>query len=142
MALTGVNFAEEREYISPKDPDKENPTKFKLGLLDPFVRSYIEEQTTRMELGSGGPDAPAGVGFSQIKNDILTVRLGLVGIENYLHPETGKPVEFRSTSRNIGRKMYTMVSEQVVSLMPTDLLHELAEEIRRDNRMTEEESKN
>ena len=50
--LTGINIYEAKPYVSKYDPDKNNPTTFQIGSMDPFLRSYIEDATTSLKFSS------------------------------------------------------------------------------------------
>lgn len=140
--LIGINSAETRIYISKLDTDRENPTKFHLGTLDPFVRSHIEEQTNRLSMSSVNPDDQASLSYSPLKRNILIVRLGLKDIEGLIDPRVNQPIKFDTVSLPVGRKNYNVVSDSIISMMPVDLINELAEQILSDNRLNPAEAKN
>jgi hypothetical protein len=142
MALIGINSAETRDYVSPKDPDKDNPTVFSVGVLDPYVQSYIEEMTNKISVRSKNPDERASINYSDLKRNILIVRLGVKDIRNFIDPQTQKPIRFDTVSMPLGGKNFPAITESIISMMSKELINELAGEVETDNNLSEEEEKN
>lgn len=140
--LTGINIHETRKYVSKRDPDKDNPTLFHVGVLDPFLRSWIEDKCTSIEFSSGGADDPAKGNVLAKKRNILLVKYGVRDIENFLDPQTKAPVKVTIGNTSIGGKSYPALPDQVISLLGTPLIDELAEEILREQDLGETERKN
>ena len=140
--LTGINIYESKPYVSKYDPDKSNPTTFHIGALDPFLRSYIEDQTTSLKISSKNPNDMAEANILVSKRGILAVKFGMRGLDNFADPQTQKPVKFETISTSINGKNFPAVSDEIIRMMPKDLIDELAEVILSANKLTEEESKN
>lgn len=141
--LTGINIAETRDYKSRYDKDHDNATIFKIGVLDAFVRSFLDDKATSFEIDTKNPEnSPATAVVKSAANRILVVRLGIKGIENFIDPQTKEPVKFNLAPMNIGGKSYQALPERVISLMTDDLLKELADVILNANVLDGEAEKN
>ena len=140
--ITGININEVQSYVSKHDPDKNNPTKFLIGVLDPNLRSFIEDQTTSFEFSSKNPSDAAKANINAGKRNLLAVKFGLRGIENFLDPETKAPVQFSTNSTPIGCKNYPAVTERILAMVPREIRDELAEVILNENVLNEDEIKN
>jgi hypothetical protein len=142
MALTGINIFETKRFISKLEKDKENPTVFHLGLLDPILRAEFEDESLIFEKSSSNPNDPAKATIARSGFNIKVVRFGLKGMDNFLDPRTNKPVPFETVSVSIKGKNYNIASEQIVKMLGKKLTEELAEEILSENIFSEEEEKN
>ncbi len=140
--LTGINIYEIKPYKSKLDPDKENSSIFHIGLLDAFLRTHIEDQTTSFEFSSKNPKDSAKANINASKRNLLVVRFGLKGLDNFLDPRDKKPVKFDTVSVAVNGKNYTAVSDEILSMLPKVLIDELSEVILSENTLAEEESKN
>jgi hypothetical protein len=70
------------------------------------------------------------------------VKFGLKGLENFIDPQTKKPVVFDTISVSIGGKNYDAVSDPILALLGNELRSELSEEILKENSLTGEQKKN
>jgi hypothetical protein len=140
--LTGINIYETKPYKSKLDPDKENPSIFHIGMLDSYLRACIEDQTTSFEFSSKNPKDSAKANINASKRNLLVVRFGLKGLDNFLDPRDKKPVKFDSLSVAVSGKNYMAVREEILAMLPKTLIDELSEVILEENTLTEEESKN
>jgi len=140
--LTGINIYETKPYKSKLDPYKDNPTIFHIGLLDSYLRAYIDDQATSFEFSSRNPKDLAKANVNASKHNLLAVRFGLKGLDGFLDPRDNKPVKFSTVSVSIIGKNYTAVSEEILAMLPKALIDELAEVILAENVLSEEEVKN
>ncbi|MDD5450199.1 MAG: hypothetical protein PHO42_06380 [Candidatus Omnitrophica bacterium] len=140
--ITGININETKPYVSKIDPDKNNPTIFQIGVLDPFIRSHIDDQSTNFELSSKNPDdlARANVGLS--KRNVLAVKFGLRGLENFADPQTKKAVSFDTVSVSINKANYNAVTDVILKMFSKTLIDELAKVILDENELSAAETKN
>lgn len=137
--LTGININEVKPYISKLDI-QEPKSKFMIGVLDPAVKAYVEDQTTVYDRDENG-NPKARIMFSQ--RAYLTVKFGLRGVENFLDPSTGKPAEFKTEQVFLNNRGYAAVSDEIMRLLGDgNLLSELAMVIWEWNGLSEEETKN
>ncbi len=140
--LTGININETRKYVSKRDPDKENPSVFHIGVLDPFLRSWIEDKCTSIEFSSGGADDPTRGNVLAKKRNILLVKYGVRDIENFLDPQVKAPIKVTLGNTSISGKAYPALADQVISLLGTALIDELADEVLKEQDLSGDERKN
>ena len=140
--LTGINVYETQDYISKLDLDKKNPTIFKIGCLEPMIKADIEDEVTSFEISSSKNSDPAKTNLKINKRNIMAVKFGLKGLENFMDPQTKKPVKFDTSSISKGGKNYNIVSDDIIALLGLKLINELAERILLENQLSEKERKN
>ncbi len=140
--LTGINIYESKPYTSKLDADSGNPTVFQIGLLDSMLRAFIEDQTTSFEFSSKNPKEAAKVNINASKRNLMVVKFGLKGLENFIDPRDKKPVKFDTVSVPVNGKNIKAVTDEIVSMFPKALIDELAEAILAENVLSEEEAKN
>lgn len=140
--LTGINIYETKPYKSKLDPDKDNPTIFHVRLLDSHLRAFIEDQTTSFEFSSKNPKDPAKANINASKRNLLVVKFGLKGFDNFLDPRDKKPLKFDMVSTAINGKNYSAVTDEIISLLPKSLIDELSEVVLAENSLSEDEEKN
>jgi hypothetical protein len=140
--FTAINLNEEKTYVSPKDPDKENPTVFHLGALDTFVKTYIEDKTSLLGQDPTKAGDEVSVSINLASRNALVVRFGLKGIDNLKDPATGQPVVFKTQKTAIGGAPYEFLAHEVFARIPYLLIGELADEILKINTLSGEEIKN
>ncbi len=140
--LTGINIYETKPYKSKLDLDKDNSTVFHVGLLDSHSRAYIEDQTTSFEFSSKNPKDPAKANINASKRNLLVVKFGLKGFDNFLDPRDRKPLKFDTVSTAINGKNYSAVADEIIAMLPKALIDELSEVILAENSLSEDEEKN
>ena len=140
--LTGINIYESKPYKSKLETDAGNPTVFNLGLLDSHLRAFIEDQTTSFEFSSKNPKDPAKANINASKRNIMVLKFGLKGLENFLDPRDKKPVKFDTVSVPVNGKNYNVVSDEIISMFPKVLIDELADVILSENTLGGDEAKN
>ena len=145
MAYRALKINSVIDCIDPQDPDKDNPTIWKLGILDSMIKAELDDEVTVFESNQSKGDQDNTRARTELKINqakLQYVRFGLKGFENYLDPETDKPVVFDTTSVARGGKNYNVVSDKIMRAIPSDLLARLADKIKKLNEMTEQERKN
>ncbi len=143
MAIKGINIYETKDYVSKFDPDKKSPTVWKIGILDSLLKSKLKDIVTTYEVDPAKPDegrAKTTLNINQSRVEI--VRFGLKGFENFLDPKTGKPVKFDTISKASYGRNYNVVTDEVLKIIPENILYELADEISKESGLTAEEEKN
>lgn len=140
--MTGINIHEEKPYISKLDPDKANPSTYKIGVLSPALSAAIDDQVAVYEGSSQNPNDPVKVNINNNRRNLLIVKFGLRGIENFADPQTNKSVSFDTTSVSIQGKNYPSVSDSIMDMLSKELIAELAEVITNANKLSEAERKN
>jgi hypothetical protein len=141
--MIGINITETKDYVSKHETNKESPTIWKIGILDSILKSKIQDVITTYEADPANPKSIKAMAKVNVEERALDiVRFGLRGIENFLHPQTGKPIQFETISVNRFGKNYNLVSDEIIKVIPSKVLSELAEEISKQSGITEEETKN
>jgi hypothetical protein len=142
MALIGINTYETKDYISKYDPDENNPTVFKIGLLDAQIKGWVMDKISDFEMSSLNPDDKAKVTFRINQRNLELVRFAVKDIVNLIDPQTKQPVKFDTISTPMFGRNYNIVSDRILSMLPLEVITELAEEILKEIGLTEEEQKN
>ena len=140
--LTGINIYESKPYTSKLDADASKPTVFQIGLLDSMLRAFIEDQTTSFEFSSRNPKESAKANINASKRNLMVVKFGLKGLENFIDPRDGKPVKYDTVSVPVNGKNYMAVTDEIISMFPKGLIDELAEVILAENTLSGDEAKN
>jgi hypothetical protein len=140
--LTGINIFESKPYVSKLDKDSGDPTVFQIGLLDSNLRAFIEDQTTSFEFSSKNPKDAAKANINASKRNLMVVRFGVRGLENFIDPRDKKPVKFDTVSMPVNGRNYKALTDEITSMFPKALIDELAEVILAENTLSEEEAKN
>jgi len=140
--LTGIDVNATREYVSKLDPDKQNPTVFHIGLLDPVLRAEVDDESSTYEMSSTNPNDKARVRLNWNKRQIMAIKFGIKGIDNFIDPQTNKPLELKFDTINYAGKSRNVVSDRIIAMFPSELRQELAEAILNESRLSEDERKN
>lgn len=138
MAFRGIRPDEVREYISPNDPDPDQPTVWKLGTLDAHLMGYIKDAVTRFETGGKKGSQTLEPVFRMGTWNWLLVKYGLRGWSNFLD-HAGQPIVERFDSASHFGRSYQVVPDAVLEQLLSDLLTELANEINAQNTLQEAE---
>jgi len=140
--LTGIDITATRKYVSKLDPDKENPTVFHIGVLDPVLRAEVDDESSSYEMSSSNPDDKAKVKLNWNKRQLTAIKYGLKGIDNFLDPQTVKPITIKLEAMHYAGKMRDTVPDHVIAMFPSELRSELAEVILNESKLTDTERKN
>ena len=140
--LTGIDINATRKYSSKLDPDKDNPTLFHIGVLDPALRAEIDDDSSSYEMSSSNPNDKAKVHLNWNKRQIAAIKFGLKGLDNFLDPQTKKPIELKFETIRYAGKMRDAVPDRIIAMFSSELRQELAEVILNESRLSEDEQKN
>ena len=140
--LTGIDINATRKHISKLDPDKENPTVFHIGVLDPALRAEIDDDSSTYEMSSTNPNDKAKVRLNWNKRQITAIKFGLKGLENFLDPQTKKAVELKFETISYAGKMRDAAPDRIIAMFPSELRQELAEVILNESKLSGDERKN
>ncbi len=140
--LTGIDVTTTTKYVSKFDPDKDSPTVFHIGVLDPVLRAEIDDDSSSYEMSSTNPNDKAKVKLNWNKRQITAIKFGLKNVENFLDPQTKKPIEFKCETIRYAGKMRDAVSDRIIAMFPSELRQELAEVILNESKLTGDEQKN
>ncbi len=143
MSITAININKERPYISKYDNDKEGtPTTWFLGHLDSIMQAQIDDEVTVFEANVKNPEGSSKTTLKLNQSKVELVRFGLKNVENFIHPETKEPIPFKRVSMPRKGKNFNVVSDTFLSLIPIEIIYELADQIKSVNTFTESEEKN
>ena len=111
-----------------------------VGALDSRVFAAIKDKATGIPMSAlAGGEGTATLNINQTNFDV--VMFGLKGWENFKY-EDGKSVEFKTTHTNLAGKTYLTADPELVAILPTEVIDELAGVIMEINTLKEEERKN
>ena len=136
--IKAINPEEISEYICEQDRNSENPTVWKLGVLDSRIMGFIDDTVTKLEYSGKGRNDPADPVFITGTRRWLLVKYGLRGWSNFFNID-GNPITEKFDSTNHFGKTYPTVSDDVLRIIPVDVIAELAAEIQKQNKLTPEE---
>lgn len=139
--MIGININETKTIVSESETDMVTPTKFTIGLLDPDLMSYLEDQALVVEQNIKNPK-DTKIGMNQGSYTLSVLRFGLRNIENLIHPQTKQPVPFETVSVSVMGKNYKAVTPSIIALLPKKVREELAAKIMDENFFTKDEEKN
>ena len=140
--LTGIDINATRKYVSKLDPDKDNPTTFHIGVLDHVLRAEIDDDSSSYEMSSTNPNDKAKVRLNWNKRQITAIKYGLKGLENFLDPQTKKPIELKFETIRYAGKMRDAVPDRIIAMFPSELRQELSEVILDESKLSGDERKN
>lgn len=140
MAMHGLNLTKTFEYVSNLDPAKGTPTEksdatiWKLGTLDSRVMGYLRDMSTKFTVSQAnmtGENNSVETSVSQSEQDFETVRFGLKGWTNF-KDEDENDIKFETKTKMLAGsgKSYQAVTPELVSMIPGELITELATRIR------------
>ncbi len=135
-----INLTKTVEYKSYLDPNKDNDDAvvFTLGAVDTRTMSSIIDKNIENKTNKEGEMIFKP---NQMTTSYLLVRFGLKGLKNWKnHDDTD--VEFKTETVNMFGKTYKLVSEDIISAFPSELITELSGEIYSLNNLTDEDVKN
>jgi hypothetical protein len=140
LAFKAVNLTKTIKYESDLDSDKgtEAATKFILGAIDSRTWSHVVDTNMESKMTQDGEQLNK---FNQMTVAYNIVRFGLKGFENFLDDEN-KELVYKTEKFSMAGKAYMVTTEEIMSLLPVNLIMELAGEINSINTVSEEDSKN
>lgn len=141
--IRGIKLDSTRNFVSSLDPDKgtDKATVFEIGSLDSRIMGRITDKATTMSINPNRPDEEVDTTVNASEVAFETVQYGLRGWKNFVD-EDGNEIPFKTVKRNHGGTSYRVVDEEVLKLLPRAIIGELANEIRKDNELSEAEAKN
>lgn len=142
MAIKALNLTHVRDYVC-KDDDPSDPTVWKLGTLSSRDVGAIRDSVTRVSFNPRSAGSESDDNYTttveRSKMDMEAVRRGLKGVENFIDPETNQPVSLKLVLRDVGGGVKkSVVPNEFLDRIPTDVLRELSEQIMGSNEMEPE----
>lgn len=141
MGIKAIDLTETVDYVSQLD--KEEPkTVWKLGVLDTRIRKQLEDISWEYEADPSQPgNAKAKASFNLGKSEIEFVMFGLKGFENFFNKD-GKQIYFKTEDHIVNGKIYHVVADEVIKIIPGNIITELAAKIKELNNVSDAERKN
>jgi hypothetical protein len=142
MALVGLDIAGTKQWTSPRDSAKGTPeaTVFTLGTLTGRQRMYLKDSAIGFQ-SDDTQESGMSMSFKSNQTAYEVVRLGLVGVENFLDKD-GNEIALERVSTVVGGVTTQAVSEKFMCRLDDDTIRELSTEILGVNTLTEEDSGN
>ncbi len=140
--ITGIDVNSTKTYISPLDPDQNNPTVFHIGLLDPVLRAEVDDESSTYEMSSNNPHEKAKVRLNWNRRQIMAIKFGLKHIDHFLDPQTQKPMEIKLDSIHYAGKMRPVLPDRIIAMLPSELRAELADVILNESKLLAKDQKN
>ncbi len=139
--IKGISLSETEERISKYDQG-EPKTVWKIGVIDSITISEIRDkivtsETERLAAVSTTQRTTMNVNAA----DVEYARYGLKGFTNFTDG-AGVPIKFKTEKRISGGRQIDVVTEEILSIIPFQVIEELAGYIRIRNVLSEGESKN
>lgn len=120
--ITGINLSETKDYVSQYDKS-ESKTIWKLGVLNAEIFMSL------------------GVDKNTLKIVFEVVRFGLKGFENF-KDSVGNDIKFSTISQVYGMSNYQVVAENIMKIIPPEIITELGVEILKISKLKDDEIKN
>lgn len=124
--ITGIDTGLAQDYVSKFD-NSEPKTIWKIGVLSAQVFAYV---------GSKISDSA-----KSIEGMIEIVRFGLKGFENFKDKD-GNDVKFTTQSKDVYSGTFHIVSDNIISFIPIDIIIELGGKILEITKLSEQVIKN
>ena len=140
MAIRGLNLGQTWEYQSDKDPDKgtDEASIFELQTLDSRVMGHLTDGVTKVFVDAKKPDDMAETQINMQAMNFQTCQFGIKSWSNVLDVD-GNQIEFRTTGKRLGGKDYKIVVTEVLCRIPGAVISELADELRKDNDLSDDD---
>lgn len=144
MKIRAINLTKTvRHQLSfDEDAGTDKAVTWILGALDSRVMASIKDKATGIPLSAlagGSTDGTATLNINLTNFDV--VLHGLKGFENFKF-EDDSSVEYKTVTTNLNGKSYLTADPDLIKLLPSDVIDELAGVIMDINVLKEEERKN
>jgi len=124
--ITGIDTGLAQDYISKFD-NSEPKTIWKLGVLSAHAFAYV---------GSKISDPT-----KSLEGMIEVVRFGLLGFENFKDKD-GNDIKFKTQDKDISSHAYKLVTDNIIGIIPVDIIIELGGRILEITQLKEQAIKN
>jgi hypothetical protein len=140
MAIKGLSLSSIRVYESKLDPAKGTPeaTKWQLGTLDSRVMGMIKDMATSFTVNPAAPTDEVETSINRNEVNFQLVSYGLRGWSGFVD-DKGNDLPFKKLTRRHGGSTYDVVDPDSIKLIPQAIIEELANEIGKDNEVSEVE---
>ncbi len=140
MAIRTLNLDAEWDFQSKKDSAKgtDDATVFVLGTLSNRLLSYLQDKATTFK-GTSEEDVEAS-----IMNASLAIEIFKYGVRNIrnLPDAEGNAIPFEVQKQNVHGIAVRAVKSCILDVIPKVVIMEVADEIQKQNELSEDEAKN
>ena len=144
MAIIGLTLGSTKDYQSIYDSEKgsADATVFVLGTLDSRIMGKIRDLATTVTFNSPtrmSDEAQTTINSNEVAFN--TVLYGLRGWKNFKDAK-GNDIPFTTLERRHSGALYNIADPEIIKTLPTEIIQELAEQIRSANEVKEVDAKN
>lgn len=144
MKIRAINLTKTVRHQLSFDEDKgtDKAVTWIVGAIDSRVMASIKDKATGIPLSAlagGGTDGTATLNINLTNFDV--VLFGLKGFENFRYDDDTL-VEYKTTTTNLNGKSYLTADPDLIKMLPSDVIDELASAIMDINVLKEVERKN
>lgn len=130
-----IAIGQTKEYVSEIEKDSKNPTIWIIGAIDSMEKSKIVISGMDITIDEEG-NSIVKQKETGISNDFKIVKYGLKGWKNF------GDVEFKTVKEALFDREIDVVPEDLLRVIPLDIIHELSREIWGENQVSEKLEKN
>ena len=130
-----IAIGQTKDYISEIEKDSKNPTIWIVGAIDSMEKSRILASGMVVSVDDEGKTIVKEKDF-EVSNDFKIVKYGLKGWKNF------GDVEFKTVKEKLFDRDIDAIPEELLKIIPLEIIHELAREIWRENQASEDLEKN
>lgn len=142
--IKALNVAATTTFICEDDRKSVNPTKFHLKAMDGFIEAIVNSKMSKFDMSSvsaNNPDAEVDFSIDPFAGAQTAVKYCLTGWEGF-GDHKGDEIKFKSKKKTLSGMLYDTVDDDLMRLIPKDVVMELYSEIQRISTLSGEESKN
>lgn len=130
-----IAIGQTKEYVSEIEKDSKNPTIWIIGAIDSMEKSKIVISGMDITIDEEG-NSIVKQKETGISNDFKIVKYGLKGWKNF------GDIEFKTVKEALFDREIDVVPEDLLRVIPLDIIHELSREIWGENQVSEKLEKN
>lgn len=142
MALTGLSLSRSHEIDMSFDPDSgtDKATKFQIGTLDRFIQTKIQDESLDVQGDPASGNVSTSIRIATA--NLQYVRFGLKDWRNFMDPETGQVIPFKTKKEVVQGRSYDVVADECLERLDMATITELGRRIQEANSVSETEAKN
>lgn len=134
--ISPIPVGQIKDFVLPTD--KKDPTIWRLGTLDSIVKTLIMSKS--FEVRVEGEKIKTSPVVAALELDIEILKFGLKGWTNF--KLNGKEITFKIDKEELGGQKYDVLSRDSIKFIPRNVVTTLANEIFKENELSEEAEKN
>lgn len=146
MAIKALSLSHTWEFEDPDDPDfgTEEASKFTLRTLDSRVMAKLKDGAAKITVDPAHPEELAETSINMEEMNFQTVQFGCEDWTNVPDPDTKDKglLKCELIPRRMGGKSYMIVDPEILCRIPLSTIRAMADDIRSQNELSEDERKN